>query len=51
VKSLAHAVLAHRLVLRTDAELRDLTPADAVENVLASVETPSAPTSTPKNAE
>ncbi len=40
VKALAHSVLAHRLVLSTDAELSDLTARDVVDEVLSSVEPP-----------
>ncbi|MBB6646600.1 AAA family ATPase [Halobellus ruber] len=39
-KTLADQVLAHRLVLSTDAELSDVTPRDVIEEVLDSV-TPS----------
>jgi len=41
VKGLAVDVLAHRIVLSTDAELSDMTGVDAVETVLETVETPS----------
>jgi MoxR-like ATPase len=41
VKHLASDVLAHRLVLNTDAELSDRTAPDIIETVLDSVETPS----------
>jgi len=41
IKQLAVDVLAHRLVLSTDAELSDLTNVDAVETVLETVEPPS----------
>lgn len=41
VKYLASDVLAHRLVLNTDAELSDRTAGDIIETVLDSVETPS----------
>jgi len=41
VKTLAEPILSHRLVLSTDAELGDVTPADVVEAVLDSVEPPS----------
>lgn len=47
VKSLADPVLNHRLVLSTDAELRDLRPADVIADVLDSVETPSSPDVSP----
>lgn len=41
VKSLAPAVLAHRLVLTTEAELSDLSPRDVVAQVVSEVEPPS----------
>ncbi|WP_253739193.1 AAA family ATPase [Halohasta salina] len=41
VKHLAGDVLAHRLVLNTDAELSERTPTDIIETVLDTVETPS----------
>ena len=41
VKHLAVDVLAHRLVLSTDAELSDATRGDVVESVLESVDPPS----------
>jgi MoxR-like ATPase len=41
VKALAVDVLAHRLVLSTDAELGDVTTVNAVESVLEIVEPPS----------
>lgn len=41
VKALTQPVLAHRLVLSTDAELSDLTPTDVVDRVVADVEPPS----------
>ncbi|WP_254535875.1 AAA family ATPase [Halomarina litorea] len=40
VKALAHSVLAHRLVLSTDAELSDVTARDVVDDVLEAVEPP-----------
>ena len=40
VKALAHNVLAHRLVLSTDAELSDLTARDVVDDVLSAVDPP-----------
>ncbi|MEF8841326.1 MAG: AAA family ATPase [Haloarculaceae archaeon] len=40
VKTLAEPVLAHRLVLSTDAELGDVTPAEVVREVVASVTPP-----------
>ncbi|WP_252699675.1 AAA family ATPase [Natronosalvus vescus] len=42
IKALAESVLAHRLVLSTDAELSDVTPTDIVANVLAETELPDA---------
>ena len=41
VKALAEPVLAHRLVLSTDAELSDLTPIDVVDRIVGEVEPPS----------
>lgn len=41
VKHLASDVLAHRLVLNTDAELSDRTANDIIETVLDTVDTPS----------
>jgi MoxR-like ATPase len=41
VKALADAVLVHRLVLSTDAELSDVTAEEVVEEVLDTVEPPS----------
>ena len=41
IKALAQPVLAHRLVLSTDAELSDLTPNEVVERIVADVEPPS----------
>ena len=41
VKALAGAVLTHRLVLNTDADLGGRTPRDVVDDVLGSVATPS----------
>lgn len=40
VKALAHATLAHRLMLRTEAELDGVTAADALASALASVAVP-----------
>jgi MoxR-like ATPase len=40
VKALAEPVLAHRLVLSTDAELSDLTPAEVIEGILDTVTAP-----------
>ena len=40
VKAQAEAVLLHRLVLSTDAELSDVTASDVVEDVLATVDAP-----------
>jgi MoxR-like ATPase len=40
VKSLALPVLAHRLVLSPDAEVRGLSTTDVVEGVLAAVASP-----------
>lgn len=40
VKSLAHPVLNHRLVLTTEAELSDVTAHDVVEELLDDVEAP-----------
>ena len=41
VKALADSVLIHRLVLRTDAELSDVSASDVVADVLESVDVPS----------
>jgi MoxR-like ATPase len=41
IKDLAEPVLAHRLVLSTEAELSDRSPRDVVEEVVNNVETPS----------
>jgi MoxR-like ATPase len=40
VKAMARPILVHRLVLSTDAELSDMTPADVVDSVLETVEPP-----------
>ena len=40
VKALAHPVLAHRLVLTTDAEIGGVTPAAVVDDVVESVDAP-----------
>lgn len=40
VKALAEPVLIHRLILSTDAELSDTSPADVVESVVSSVRPP-----------
>ncbi|MEX2458804.1 MAG: AAA family ATPase [Actinomycetota bacterium] len=40
VKALAHPVLEHRLVLTTDARIRDRTPAEILEEVLEEVPVP-----------
>lgn len=40
VKSLAEPILAHRLVLSTDAELSDMTAQDVVTSILETVEPP-----------
>jgi MoxR-like ATPase len=42
VKALAGAILRHRLILSTDAQLSDLTPDEVVEDVLSSVTAPGA---------
>ena len=42
VKRVAPVVLEHRLLLTPDAELRGLTPADVLGDVLASVAVPGA---------
>jgi MoxR-like ATPase len=44
VKSLAEPVLAHRIVLSTDAELGGVSPSEVVREVLASVAPPGAET-------
>ena len=41
IKTLAHSVLAHRLVLETEASLSGIAPRDAITDVLESVEPPS----------
>jgi len=40
VAELAGSVLAHRLVLSSDAEYRERTPADVIESVVSTVEVP-----------
>ena len=45
VKAMLQSVLAHRLVLTTEAELGDVGPADVVEDVSTSVASPGAPSS------
>jgi intein/homing endonuclease len=42
IKTLAPAVLRHRLILSTDAQLSDLAPDEVVEDVLSSVTAPGA---------
>jgi len=42
VKALAERVLAHRLVLSTDAELSDVEPREVIQDVLATVTPPDA---------
>jgi MoxR-like ATPase len=42
IKTLASAVLRHRLILSTDAQLSDLKPDEVVEDVLSSVTAPGA---------
>jgi MoxR-like ATPase len=42
VKRVAPVVLEHRLLLSPDAELRGLSPADVLRDVLASVAVPGA---------
>jgi len=41
VKALVEPILAHRLVLSTEADLSDVTPQDVVEDIVESVEPPS----------
>ncbi|MDZ7730408.1 MAG: MoxR family ATPase [Natrialbaceae archaeon] len=41
VKALAGAILAHRLMLSTDAELRDVDPGEVARGIVEAVETPS----------
>jgi len=40
VKTLARPVLAHRLVLSTDADLGEVTPGDVIERIFGQVEAP-----------
>lgn len=40
VKSFAHAVLRHRLVLHPDAELEGITPDDVIDSILAETSVP-----------
>lgn len=40
VEALAEPILAHRLVLHTDAELSDVATADVVDDVVAGVDVP-----------
>lgn len=44
IKQLARPILIHRLVLSTDADLSDVTPADVIQDILDRVEPPSAAT-------
>src|SRR5262249_2537572 len=44
IKDVAHAVLDHRLILTTDAELNQRRPADIVDQILATVPVPTAST-------
>jgi len=48
VKALAVPVLAHRLVLSTDAELSNVSAIDIVERVVDRIELPSSPDGTPE---
>ena len=47
IKQVADDVLAHRLVLSTDATLGDVTPRSVVEGILADTESPSAAAAEP----
>ncbi|SEP10099.1 MoxR-like ATPase [Halorientalis persicus] len=40
VKALARQILVHRVVLSTDAELSDMTPADVIDSILDSIQPP-----------
>ena len=40
IKAMTHEVLTHRLVLRAESEMSDVTPRGVVEDVLETVETP-----------
>jgi MoxR-like ATPase len=48
VKALAKPILAHRLVLNTDAELSDVSHADVIEDVLSAVEPPGSEAAAPE---
>ncbi|SDG29191.1 AAA family ATPase [Halorientalis regularis] len=40
VKALARQILVHRVVLSTDAELSDMTPADVIDSILETIQPP-----------
>src|SRR5438876_10247124 len=40
VKKMAHAVLAHRLILRPESRLRKITPASVIQEILTETSVP-----------